>query len=94
MICNDIVFFCVLVDLFFVMFCFCIEYVVVNVMNVLFFCEFVFIECFGVNLNEGVLCGFVVRVVIVVDEFGVIIYSELVNEIINELDYDCILMLL
>ncbi|MDO5097814.1 MAG: thiol peroxidase [Corynebacterium sp.] len=43
---------------------------------------------FGVTLTESPLAGLLARAVIVVDEDGTVIHSQLVNEIGHEPDYD------
>ena len=43
---------------------------------------------FGVELTEGVLAGLLARAVVVLDEKGTVVHSQLVAEIANEPDYD------
>lgn len=43
---------------------------------------------FGVNLTSGVLKGVLARAVVVVDEKGKVLHTELVSEIANEPNYD------
>lgn len=46
---------------------------------------------FGVNLTSGVLKGVLARAVVVVDEKGKVLHTELVSEIANEPNYDAAL---
>ena len=43
---------------------------------------------FGVNLTDGVLKGILARAVVVLDEKGKVLHSELVSEIANEPNYE------
>ncbi|MDC9621189.1 thiol peroxidase [Xenorhabdus sp. XENO-7] len=47
-----------------------------------------FHEDYGVAINQGPLVGLTARAVVVLDENNQIIYSQLVDEITNEPDYD------
>ncbi|MDX7990450.1 thiol peroxidase [Xenorhabdus sp. Reich] len=47
-----------------------------------------FHENYGVAINEGPLGGLTARAVVVLDENDQVIYSQLVDEITNEPDYD------
>ncbi|SFN92814.1 thiol peroxidase [Xenorhabdus japonica] len=47
-----------------------------------------FQEDYGVAINEGLLGGLTARAVVVLDENNQVIYSQLVDEITNEPDYD------
>lgn len=44
-------------------------------------------KAFGVNLTDGVLKGILARAVVVLDEKGKVLHSELVSEIANEPNY-------
>ena len=46
---------------------------------------------YGVTLSEGVLAGLLARAVVVLDEKGTVIHSQLVAEIAHEPDYDAAL---
>jgi thiol peroxidase len=46
---------------------------------------------YGVTLSEGVLSGLLARAVVVLDESGTVIHSQLVAEIAHEPDYDAAL---
>ncbi|MFU0852804.1 redoxin family protein, partial [Kluyvera cryocrescens] len=46
---------------------------------------------YGVGIADGGLKGLAVRAVVVIDENDNVVYSELVNEITNEPDYDAAL---
>jgi thiol peroxidase len=45
-------------------------------------------KAFGVNLTDGVLKGILARAVVVLDENGKVLHSELVSEIANEPNYE------
>jgi thiol peroxidase len=45
-------------------------------------------KAFGVNLTDGVLKGILARAVVVLDEKGKVLHSELVSEIANEPNYE------
>ncbi|AQS37224.1 thiol peroxidase (atypical 2-Cys peroxiredoxin) [Shewanella psychrophila] len=47
-----------------------------------------FTEDYGVNLNQGALKGLATRAVLVVNEEGIIVHSELVSEITEEPNYE------
>ncbi len=43
------------------------------------------------NISEGALKGLASRAVVVIDESGVVLYSELVKEITEEPNYDAVM---
>ena len=43
---------------------------------------------FGVGLNEGAFAGLLARAVVVIDENGKVLHTELVSDIANEPNYD------
>jgi thiol peroxidase len=45
-------------------------------------------SAFGVTVTEGPLAGLFARAVVALDEYGTVVYSELVPEITQEPDYD------
>ena len=45
-------------------------------------------KAFGVNLTDGVLTGILARAVVVLDEKGKVLHSDLVSEIANEPNYE------
>jgi thiol peroxidase len=45
-------------------------------------------NAFGVLLNEGAFNGLLARAVVVVDENGKVLHTELVSDIANEPNYD------
>jgi thiol peroxidase len=45
-------------------------------------------EAYGVALNEGAFAGLLARAVVVLDEHGTVLHSQLVPEIGSEPDYD------
>ena len=50
-----------------------------------------FLQTYGVGIADGALKGLAARAVVVIDENDNVVYSELVNEITNEPDYDAAL---
>lgn len=50
-----------------------------------------FLQTYGVGIADGALKGLAARAVVVIDENDSVVYSELVNEITNEPDYDAAL---
>lgn len=65
-----------------------------NVINLSDFNTGTFGKDYGLEIADSVLAGLHSRVVIVVDENGVIVYSEQVPEIANEPNYDAALAVL
>ena len=53
-----------------------------------------FLKNYGVEIAEGPLKGLAARAVVVIDENDNIVFSQLVNEITNEPDYDAALAVL
>ncbi|EKM24955.1 thiol peroxidase [Vibrio harveyi] len=50
-----------------------------------------FTQSYGVNISEGALKGLASRAVVVIDESGAVLYSELVKEITEEPNYDAVM---
>lgn len=50
-----------------------------------------FAETYGVRLEDGPLAGLTARAVVVIDESGTVVHTELVPEIAQEPDYDAAL---
>ncbi|MCW8921851.1 MAG: thiol peroxidase, partial [Sedimenticola sp.] len=50
-----------------------------------------FAKDYGVFINDGPLMGLTCRAVVVVDENGIVTYTQLVPEIADEPDYDAAL---
>ena len=50
-----------------------------------------FAEDYGVTITDGPLAGLTARAVLVLDEDGKVIHSELVSDIVNEPNYDAAL---
>ncbi|MGZ8924196.1 MAG: thiol peroxidase [Methylosarcina sp.] len=50
-----------------------------------------FADDYGVRLTDSILAGLTARAVVVIDEKDRIIYSQLVNELTHEPDYDSVL---
>ena len=53
-----------------------------------------FSDHFGVTITDGPLQGLMARSVVVLDEEGKVLYTELVNEIVDEPNYDAALKVL
>lgn len=84
---NNTVVLCISADLPFAMNRFCGAEGINSVMTASFFREASFTENYGVNLNEGALKGLSARAVVVIDQEGIVRYSELVSEITTEPNY-------
>lgn len=59
-----------------------------NVVSVSDFRHQNFGENYGVEMVEGPLAGLLARAVVIIDESGKVIYTQLVSDIINEPDYE------
>lgn len=53
-----------------------------------------FAEVYGVGLVDSILAGLTARAIVVIDEHDKVTYTELVNELANEPDYDAALAVL
>lgn len=67
---------------------FCSTEGITNVITLSGFRDSAFGKAYGVNLVDGPLAGLYARSVVVINEKGEIVYTELVSEISNEPDYD------
>jgi len=85
---------CVSKDLPFAQSRFCTAEGLENVIPLSLFRCRCFAEKYGVEMTEGPLKGLYARSVVVVDEDGKIIYSQLVPELTDEPDYDAALAVL
>jgi thiol peroxidase len=65
-----------------------------NVINLSDFRDGSFGKDYGLEISEGIFCGLLSRVVIVVDVNGNVIYTEQVAEIADEPNYDAALAVL
>lgn len=79
---------CVSMDLPFAAGRFCAAEGIENVTVASAFRSPMFAEKFGLQLIDGPLAGLLARAVVVIDENGYIIYTDLVNEISDEPDYE------
>ncbi|MDE6206182.1 MAG: thiol peroxidase [Muribaculaceae bacterium] len=79
---------CVSMDLPFAMSRFCTAEGIENVTVASAFRSPVFAEQYGLQLVDGPLAGLLARAVIVIDEKGKVIFSDIVEEITNEPDYE------
>jgi thiol peroxidase len=84
---DNTVVYCVSADLPFAQGRFCGSEGLVNVKNASSF-RSDFGKTFGVGLNEGAFSGLLARAVVVADENGKVLHTELVSDIANEPNYD------
>lgn len=85
---------CVSMDLPFAMARFCTAEGIDNLVVASAFRSPMFAEEYGLQLVDGPLAGLLARAVIIIDEDGRIVYSELVEEITHEPDYKAALSVL
>lgn len=85
---DNTVVLCISADLPFAAGRFCEAEGLEDVQTASFFRSPSFTEDYGVNLNEGALKGLSARAVIVVNEEGLVTYSERVSEITEEPNYE------
>jgi thiol peroxidase len=84
---DNTVVYCVSADLPFAQGRFCGSEGLENVKNASSFRSY-FGKTFGVGLNEGAFSGLLARAVVVADENGKVLHTELVSDIANEPNYD------
>jgi thiol peroxidase len=84
---DNTVVYCISADLPFAQNRFCGSEGLSNVQNASAF-RGGFGEAFGVLLNEGAFSGLLARAVVVADENGKVLHTELVSDIANEPNYD------
>ncbi len=82
---------CVSMDLPFAASRFCAAEGIENVLTASAFRSPMFSEKYGVQLIDGPLAGLFARSVVVVDEVGMVVYTQLVDEITDEPDYATVL---
>ncbi len=87
----DLLILCVSADLPFAQKRFCAAEHLDNVQPVSTFRHPSFGQDYGVLITDGPLTGLLARAVVIIDEHGKIIYTQLVNEITAEPDYDAVL---
>ena len=85
---NDVVILIVSADLPFAMSRFCTTESVENVVTLSMMRNQSFAEEYGVLIQDGPLAGITARAVLVLDADNDVVYSQLVNEIAEEPDYD------
>lgn len=85
---------CVSMDLPFAMGRFCAANDIENVIAASAFRSPSFAQDYGLLIVDGPLEGLLARAVIVIDTDGRIMYSQLVDEVTNEPDYDAVLKVL
>jgi thiol peroxidase len=89
--CPNVVVFCISMDLPFALGRFCGAEGLENVKSLSAFRHPEFGQKLGVRLDTGPLAGLFARAVVVLDEKGVVLHSQLVPEITDEPDYDAAL---
>jgi thiol peroxidase len=67
---------------------FCSTEGITNVITLSGFRDMAFGKAYGVDIIDGPLAGLYARSIVIVDENGKVIYTQLVQEISNEPDYD------
>ncbi|MEK7391329.1 MAG: thiol peroxidase, partial [Fibrobacterota bacterium] len=87
----DTVVLCISADLPFAQARFCGAEGIENVITGSSFRDTAFEDAYGIKLTDSALAGLIARSVVVVDETGKVVYTELVPEIANEPDYDAAL---
>ena len=87
---KDATVLCISADLPFAANRFCAAEGIENVITASFFRSYDFCETYGVELT-GILSGLAARAVIVIDANGNVVYTELVNEITHEPNYNAAL---
>lgn len=85
---DDVVVVCVSQDLPFAFSRFCAAEGLENIKTASSFRSPKFLTDYGLRIEDGPLAGLCARAVVVVDEFGKVIYTELVAEIADEPNYD------
>ena len=88
---KDTVVLCISADLPFAQSRFCGAEGLSNVITLSTLRNADFLEHYGVGIAEGALKGLAARAVVVIDENDTVVFSQLVNEITNEPDYDAAL---
>jgi thiol peroxidase len=88
---NDVLILCISEDLPFAQQRFCTAEHLQNVHPVSVFRHPEFGEKYGVLITDGPLTSLLSRAVVVIDEHGVVTYTEQVKELSNEPDYDAML---
>jgi thioredoxin-dependent peroxiredoxin len=59
-----------------------------NVVTLSGFRDSAFGKAYGVDILDGPMAGLYARSIVVIDEKGTVVYTELVPEIVQEPDYD------
>lgn len=88
---KDTVVLCISADLPFAQSRFCGAEGLSNVITLSTLRNADFLENYGVGIAEGALKGLAARAVVVIDENDTVVFSQLVNEITNEPDYEAAL---
>ncbi|MCY9873917.1 thiol peroxidase [Vibrio barjaei] len=85
---NNVALLCISADLPFALGRFLSTEKIENIRAASCFQSPLFTRSYGVNLTQGVLKGLAARAVIVIDENGIVKYSQLVKEITEEPNYE------
>lgn len=73
---------------------FCTTEGITNVVTISGFRDTAFGKSYGIDIVDGPLAGLYARSIVAVDEKGIVIYTQLVPEIIEEPDYDAALAII
>ena len=73
---------------------FCTTEGITNVVTLSGFRDTIFGKSYGIDIIDGPLAGLYARSIVVVDEKGIVIYTQLVPEIVEEPDYDAALAII
>ncbi|MEI8225411.1 MAG: thiol peroxidase [Bacteroidota bacterium] len=73
---------------------FCTTEGITNVVTLSGFRDTAFGKSYGIDIIDGPLAGLYARSIVAVDEKGIVIYTQLVPEIVEEPDYDAALAII
>ena len=82
---------CISADLPFAQSRFCDTENLNNIITLSTFRNVEFLQTYGVKISDGPLKGLAARAIVIIDENDNVLFSELVNEITTEPDYETVL---
>ncbi|EEW0950308.1 thiol peroxidase [Escherichia coli] len=88
---NNTVVLCISADLPFAQSRFCDTENLNNIITLSTFRNVEFLQTYGVKISDGPLKGLAARAIVIIDENDNVLFSELVNEITTEPDYETVL---
>ncbi|HFI7953525.1 TPA: thiol peroxidase [Escherichia coli] len=88
---NNTVVLCISADLPFAQSRFCDTENLNNIITLSTFRNVEFLQNYGVKISDGPLKGLAARAIVIIDENDNVLFSELVNEITTEPDYETVL---